>query len=519
MNRSHCTGSLRVPLVSFCATLFCTTSALTSQSQKQLFDLKGGAKSGSLTIAAVGDVNRDGFDDIVVGDPDDGLQGPTTGSVRVFSGSTGRLLFLLLGPPSVQRFGQAVNSAGDVDRDGHPDIVVGGTAHASVFSGKSGQRLYELKKPVHASRGFGINVSTAGDVNRDQHDDLVIGDHDGNMVHVFSGKNQQLLRSIRGPTNSALFGLTVGNAGDANNDGHSDIVVGTPIGPTRSGYVAVHSGKDGALLFQRRGFRPLFAGGDQGVCGVGDVDGDGFDEFCVGAANDNQVLILSPKKQATVHSSFGRPNSRLGISVSRLSDVDRDGVDDVCIGAPRFARILSGKTGKTIRDVTLPISLTSARAVSAAGDVNRDGIQDVMFSIGFRPGSVRVFSSSDLPLVSTSHILDFGQSNGLRLAAGAAQAGRLYLIVGSASGTRPGLQIGSLHLPLNFDSYTNLTLMGVGPPLFQGFLGVLSSSGTATAAWKKPPVTLPPLQLHHAFAVFGPTGLIMTSNAVPLWVK
>lgn len=114
-----------------------------------------------------------------------------------------------------------------------------------------------------------------------------------------------------------------------------------------------------------------------------------------------------------------------------------------------------------------------------------------------------------------------GGAQTMTLAAGAAHAGELYLVAGSANGTAPGTPYGGLVVPLNLDFYSVLTLQHAGQPPFAGTLGTLDAAGGATAAFDAPLGVLDAgmvgLSLHHAFVTLDAGGgLAFASNAMPL---
>ena len=116
----------------------------------------------------------------------------------------------------------------------------------------------------------------------------------------------------------------------------------------------------------------------------------------------------------------------------------------------------------------------------------------------------------------------FGGTQTLSLDAGPAAAGRTYLVLGSASGTSPGIPIDGLTLPLVLDTYTLAVLQGAGSPPFAGFVGLLDLQGRGTASLTVPAGASPGLfglTLNHAFVVLDIPGFgtaLSTSNAVPV---
>ena len=147
-------------------------------------------------------------------------------------------------------------------------------------------------------------------------------------------------------------------------------------------------------------------------------------------------------------------------------------------------------------------------ASGAAADADGDGVPDACQRL-----------SADVGLVSQAQ----GGTQILSLNAGAAHAGRLFLVLGSASGTDPGLPLGSGQvLPLVPDAYFEGLLTGPGTPPLAQALGVLDAGGQGVAQWSLGPQALPPaavgLSLYHAYLVAEPTYLqpVLASNAVPL---
>ncbi len=110
----------------------------------------------------------------------------------------------------------------------------------------------------------------------------------------------------------------------------------------------------------------------------------------------------------------------------------------------------------------------------------------------------------------------------LNLDAGKQHAGKSYAIFGSVTGTSPGITLSGIHIPLNLDPYTQLTIGSAVPPIFFKFRGTLDNKGEATASFNLPSglPPLPGITLHHAYVVVGNGGAFdMASNTVPLRLK
>ena len=120
-----------------------------------------------------------GFDDVIVGVPEDDNNGPVSGAARVFSGVDGSILYTFEGDSAGDDFGFFVDDAGDVNADGFADVIVGApsendtdTGFVRVFSGVDGSVLYNFDGDSAGDR-FGVEVSGAGDVNGDGVDDFI----------------------------------------------------------------------------------------------------------------------------------------------------------------------------------------------------------------------------------------------------------------------------------------------------------------------------------------------------------
>jgi hypothetical protein len=405
------------------------------------------------SVSGAGDVNNDGFDDIIVGAYDDDNNGPNSGTARVFSGANGSILFTFDGDAISDNFGWSVSGAGDVNNDGFDDLIVGAplddnngedSGSARVFSGADGSILYTFSG-YSTDDQFGYSVSGAGDVNNDGFDDLIVGAfrEDGSngmnagSARVFSGATGDILYSFDGDSSGAQFGASVSGAGDVNNDGFSDIIVGAPN--STLGSASVFSGSDGSIL-------STFTGDSQGdlfgvsVSAAGDVNNDGFADFIVGAPFDDNngtasgaaFLIRSAALPASpppcpgdvtgdevvnfadlngVLSEFGSPctepafldeaihtpslplngdsaGDMLGDSLRGAGDVNNDGFDDFIVGAPGdddngansgSARVYSGANGIVLYTFNGDSAGDGfGRSVSGAGDVNNDGFDDVI---------------------------------------------------------------------------------------------------------------------------------------------
>ncbi|MBK7878044.1 MAG: FG-GAP repeat protein [Planctomycetes bacterium] len=206
-----------------------------------------------LTVAGVGDVNGDGFADVAVAAQSFGSAGNSRGRVHVYHGSAAGLATTPAwhrecSQPGLAQFGSALSGAGDVDADGFDDVVIGGYRASIRFAEEGSALLFRggaaglSLAPDWAFEGgqdgatLGASVAGAGDVNGDGYADVIVGApaHDGPAMdcgeaRMFLGSSHGLspLSSsvARGALVSEEFGVSVGGAGDVDGDGLSDVLV------------------------------------------------------------------------------------------------------------------------------------------------------------------------------------------------------------------------------------------------------------------------------------------------------
>jgi len=397
---------------------------------------QAGAALGT-SLASAGDVNGDGFSDVIVGAPnyDNGLHGQ--GRVYIYFGSANGLSnnpdWVVDGDQEDCSFGFSVAGAGDVNGDGFSDVIIGARFYdnGEINEGRAYLYLGSASGPSTTAAWsgepnqeysfFGYSVAGAGDVNGDGYSDVIVGAYRYDITHLDEGAAFVYYGSASGLSATpnwvvgsgqdlADFGISVASAGDVNGDGYSDVIVGArfyDLNKSNEGAAFVYLGSANGLSTTPawiNAANQVAAGYGGSVSSAGDVNGDGYSDVIVGSrfydngeVNEGRAFVYLGSATGLSHSAAwvsegNQAYADYGFSVASAGDVNGDGFSDVLVGADSFDGSFTDE-GKAYLYLGSSSGLASTpawsqtggqataafgSAVASAGDINGDGFSDLL---------------------------------------------------------------------------------------------------------------------------------------------
>lgn len=389
-------------------------------------------------LSPAGDVNGDGYSDVLVSVYNNVFGVSKDGRVQLFLGTgngIGSAAAWTSEGKGGTNYGESIGSAGDVNGDGYFDVVVGAPRFSNGEENEGAAFVYYgspsgldtnpswIMEGNQANAFFGASVSTAGDVNKDGYADVVVGasyydDGETNegKIFVYLGSASGLAKTpyftAQSDQVNAFFGKSVSSAGDVNHDGFGDIVVGAPgydHGQTNEGraylYLGTYGGMTQAPAWTGESNQADASFGNSVAC-AGDLNGDGFSDVVVGANRFDDKMSNVGKLYVYMGSANGfslypdwtmtgnQIDGNLGISVNAAGDINGDGYGELIAGAysnnvqdpvGNVFIYYGSRTGVSTNSIILNKQnypgVNLGLSVATAGDINGDGYADIMAGV------------------------------------------------------------------------------------------------------------------------------------------
>lgn len=355
-------------------------------------------------VVKAGDINNDGYDDIIVRNYNNGDIYKYGGSFKILSGQDQSVLFEKKATYYSEGVGYSASYVGDRDGDGFDDIGVSIIDHFyangrfdsnsehstqpvfNIYSGQTGEVINSLE---HEEQGV---VSMLGDINNDGHTDYALYSsrpgYNG-MISVFSGADNSLIYDIEYNPGSS-FGDNIIDLGDINNDEHDDFLISASGSFIKSaaGELLIYSGINGTLIQTLPGEHTLYREG-YNLSSAGDLNNDGMLDFSIthGTAyryNNSQIMVSQRAEKV-----FNPIEGEITLHPEAIQISDDNGFD----GAKLSVSLQSG--GIAAEDI-LAINTTSSTSLSVSGNqLFFDGTEIATFSGGSQGANLEILFNSN----------------------------------------------------------------------------------------------------------------------------
>lgn len=418
----------RQPLLTLLCVALATSSAL---SQIVVHDITGdpGDRFGN-SVAGLGDLNGDGYDEFAAAAHRDDPNGTDSGSVTIYSGFDGSVMHVIDGNSANDRFGFSIDGVPDTNGDGLRDLVVGAILDDSfkgtvtLYAGGTWAQLHQWSGTTAGWSAWGALVHGMDDVDGDGFGDVLASSEDepnNNLgtVRLYSGATGGVIHEWAGAgVFGESFGASSAPAGDLDGDGVPDVLIYIPSlgGVFNDHRLRSYSGATGLMLDEwteiKVGGGLSASGNGPHMAALGDVDGDGNDDFAARCLNmhagfpDADVVHVVSGADGSVMSTFGGllNGEYVGFSVAGPGDLNGDGVPDLAFGAPQAVNAKGYIVAYSLADDSELFRVWGnanqnrlGEALRPAGDVDGDGLPDLIAGApsldGSYPGGfIRVLS-------------------------------------------------------------------------------------------------------------------------------
>lgn len=363
------------------------------ESTRRWYGQHRGEQFGS-ALTVLRDLDGDGADDLAIGAPRSGRRGFGPGRVEIRSGRTGAVLWERDGDSSGDLFGRVLAAAGDTDGDGIEDLLVGAPGADSdeadcgevvLLSGRDGSLLH-LWSGSRARPRFGTALTGLGDIDDDGYDDVALSAPRHGSVQIRSGRTGRILTEVSAPKEDCDFGERLEAGSDVDGDGHPDLLISAPGYRNDRGALFRVDLANGRMVRMTEGKAP----GQRLGSSLAILPETGrTPTIILGTETPDEVdpmFALQGRRIRLVSDSRGAPASADLIAAG--GDADGDGHPDLLTASMTGrAVLLRGCSGETMLEETDPSGRTGLGRALAVGDLDGDGFAEIALGQPFENGA------------------------------------------------------------------------------------------------------------------------------------